>query len=63
MCIMAYNPNGAHMQKPATPLVAFRIPQELLEEIDRLAETRFVSRSDAIRTMLREKIAERKEAK
>jgi metal-responsive CopG/Arc/MetJ family transcriptional regulator len=44
-----------------TPLVALRIPQELLDTIDRLARTRFVSRSDAIRTLLRKQIAEDRE--
>jgi Arc/MetJ-type ribon-helix-helix transcriptional regulator len=38
--------------KSPTPLVALRMPQELLDEIDRRARTRFVSRSDAIRSLL-----------
>jgi metal-responsive CopG/Arc/MetJ family transcriptional regulator len=42
----------------AQPHTARRIPQELLDTIDRLARTRFVSRSDAIRTLLRKQIAE-----
>jgi metal-responsive CopG/Arc/MetJ family transcriptional regulator len=35
------------------------MPTELLEEIDRLARTEFVSRSDVIRTFVRQQLAER----
>jgi metal-responsive CopG/Arc/MetJ family transcriptional regulator len=50
------------MMKPPSPLVALRFPPEMLEEIDRLARTEFVSRSDVIRTFVREKIEERRKA-
>jgi metal-responsive CopG/Arc/MetJ family transcriptional regulator len=39
-------------------LVALRIPQELLDKIDLRARTKFVSRSDAIRTLVRQQIAQ-----
>jgi Arc/MetJ-type ribon-helix-helix transcriptional regulator len=48
------------ISKPPSPLIAFRVPPELLDEIDRLARTRFASRSDAIRSLLWKQI-EKKE--
>jgi metal-responsive CopG/Arc/MetJ family transcriptional regulator len=38
--------------KPSAPLIAFRASPDLLEAIDRRVRTKFVSRSDAIRTLL-----------
>jgi Arc/MetJ-type ribon-helix-helix transcriptional regulator len=40
-----------------TPVVALRLPEELLRAIDRLARGKeFVSRSDVIRTLLRQQL-------
>jgi metal-responsive CopG/Arc/MetJ family transcriptional regulator len=40
------------MTKEQTEPVTLRIPAELLAEIDRRTRTRFISRSDAIRSLL-----------
>jgi Arc/MetJ-type ribon-helix-helix transcriptional regulator len=48
------------MREPVAPPVTIRLPVELLAAVDALASGReFVSRSDVIRTFLREKLAER----
>jgi hypothetical protein len=40
-------------EKEPTPLIAVRMPAELLAEVDRLARTRYVSRSDVVRDAVR----------
>jgi Arc/MetJ-type ribon-helix-helix transcriptional regulator len=48
--------------KPTSPLVALRMPAELLEQIDELAHSReFVSRSDVIRTFVRDALRAREQ--
>jgi metal-responsive CopG/Arc/MetJ family transcriptional regulator len=49
------------MTKDQTEAVTLRMPQELLAEIDRRLRTRFVTRSDAIRSMLWQQIMQERE--
>jgi Arc/MetJ-type ribon-helix-helix transcriptional regulator len=39
--------------KETSPLIALRVPAQMLAEIDRLARTKYVSRSDVVRDALR----------
>jgi Arc/MetJ-type ribon-helix-helix transcriptional regulator len=39
--------------KEPTPLIAVRLPASMLAEIDQLARTKYLSRSDAVRDALR----------
>jgi Arc/MetJ-type ribon-helix-helix transcriptional regulator len=48
--------------KDPSPLIALRVPRELLEEVDRLTRRgKFVSRSDAIRDAIRAMLSRRAE--
>jgi metal-responsive CopG/Arc/MetJ family transcriptional regulator len=40
------------MRKEQTELIALRAPPDLLEELDKRVRVRFMTRSDAIRSML-----------
>jgi Arc/MetJ-type ribon-helix-helix transcriptional regulator len=40
-------------EKEPTPLIAVRLPASMLAEIDRLARTKYLSRSDAVRDAIR----------
>jgi Arc/MetJ-type ribon-helix-helix transcriptional regulator len=39
--------------KDPTPLIALRVPLSILEQIDRLARQKYISRSDAVRDAMR----------
>jgi len=49
-------------EKPSNLFVGLKVPRDLLEAVDRLARTEFMSRSDVIRTLVRERIEERRKA-
>jgi metal-responsive CopG/Arc/MetJ family transcriptional regulator len=49
------------MTKEQTEPITLRIPPDLLAELDRLTRTRFVTRSDAIRSMLWQAIQRERE--
>jgi ribbon-helix-helix CopG family protein len=44
--------------KPSAPPIVVRIPQPMLESIDRLAQRQFMTRAEALRAMLRSQLAE-----
>jgi metal-responsive CopG/Arc/MetJ family transcriptional regulator len=47
--------------RPSTLFIGLQAPPELVIEIDQLARRRFLSRSDAIRTMLQLQLAVERE--
>jgi len=47
--------------RPSTLFIGLQAPPELVIEIDQLARRRFLSRSDAIRTMLRAQLERERE--
>jgi metal-responsive CopG/Arc/MetJ family transcriptional regulator len=49
-------------EKQSNPFVGVKFPAELLAAVDKLARTEFMSRSDVIRTLVRERIEERRKA-
>ena len=48
-------------EKPSASFVGLKCPPELLRDLDRLARGRFLSRSDAIRSLLRQGIDRERE--
>jgi metal-responsive CopG/Arc/MetJ family transcriptional regulator len=48
-------------EKPSNSFVGLKCPPELLREVDKLARRKFISRSDAIRSMLRQQLERERE--